>query len=102
MAKNKHLRGKLPSNDNVNATINRTKIHRLIMHDMDLYGSISHSLIFDEIKYITLFNNRLSCNIPNDLVQNRFYCTLNSSVIRTHHKFKQYMYIQHRNNKSLS
>eukprot|EP01084_Bolivina_argentea_P286365 491222_1 len=48
--------------------INQSTLEIFLANDMNLYGSLPHNLTFTKIKYMTLYNNRLSCSLPNNLI----------------------------------
>eukprot|EP01084_Bolivina_argentea_P174575 302381_1 len=60
---NNKIRGHFP---HLSEAINMTQLQYLLMHDMDLFGSIpsDNNLILPKLKYLTLYNNKLSCDIP--------------------------------------
>eukprot|EP01084_Bolivina_argentea_P269440 457941_1 len=61
---NSGIKGTLPSFDEgfVKDTVT------LLLHDCDIHGRIPQHLSFWGLRYFTLFNNRLSCEIPQKLI----------------------------------
>eukprot|EP01084_Bolivina_argentea_P151415 264273_1 len=62
---NKHIDGYIPDEN-----ITNNHIIYFMAHSCDLHGSIPNNLKLSQVKYLTLFDNRLSCNIPESFVVN--------------------------------
>ena len=65
MHDNKGITGDLSKWDKINKT---RQIDLLTLHDCNIYGSLSEKLEIGTINRFTLFNNRLSCNIPSNFI----------------------------------
>eukprot|EP01084_Bolivina_argentea_P266803 452687_1 len=67
MFNNKYITGTLPD---INVTVKDGGFNRdwtgLLLHDLDLYGTIPEQMMLGGIDYLTLHNNRLSGYIPTD------------------------------------
>eukprot|EP01083_Nonionella_stella_P204751 746200_1 len=49
---------------------NQTSLNVLMLDNMDLYGSLPNNLTFSMMLYMTLYGNRLSCDLPNNFISN--------------------------------
>eukprot|EP01084_Bolivina_argentea_P028540 53039_1 len=68
LANNHRITGGIPELQNNTINYKQTSLNHLVLHGMDLNGSLPNSIRLMNIKYISLFNNRLACNIPNYFV----------------------------------
>ena len=50
----------VPYQNNVNQSV----LKQFFIHNLDIYGSIPNKLKLPNIELITIFGNRLSCQIP--------------------------------------
>eukprot|EP01083_Nonionella_stella_P094359 264682_1 len=81
LSDNADISGVIPSINHTN-----TRLRQLILHNMDLHGTIPNNLIFTHLWDLTLFNNRLSGQIADHFVSPLYfnekpYYLLNSSVV---------------------
>eukprot|EP01084_Bolivina_argentea_P306059 528799_1 len=65
LANNPKIRGSVLEFENIT---NQTSLKYLLLNGMDLTGSLPKYLRFTNIQYLTLFDNRFSCDLPSDLV----------------------------------
>ena len=65
---------------------NQTSQIYFVAHKCNLYGSLPKNIHFSKLKYFIIYDNRLSCNIPNNLISN--ISNVNTSIILPFNLFK--------------
>eukprot|EP01084_Bolivina_argentea_P197667 338691_1 len=79
ISNNKRISGHLPIVSS-NKPIYQNNLLYFVAHSCDLSGSISQHLHFTNLKYLTLFNNRISCELPSNLLAPASNQTINHST----------------------
>eukprot|EP01084_Bolivina_argentea_P032505 60154_1 len=63
--KNRNIFGRFPIPIN---SIKQKTLKHLMIHESELYGSLPHNVQFSKLISFSIFDNRLSCSIPTNLI----------------------------------
>eukprot|EP01084_Bolivina_argentea_P031858 58953_1 len=69
ISNNVNVRGDLSELKYLGDTVQSSLVY-FIAHNCNLFGPLPENIRFDSLKYFTAYNNRLSCDIPNNLISN--------------------------------
>ena len=80
---------KIKTNSSTIATVQQTSLEYFVASKCDLYGSLPHNIEFTNIKEFVIYNNRLSCALPDNLITTNNDNGLNMTIVLPSNLFKK-------------